>query len=58
VGPAVRLLATVVIGGLVGATFLFALPTIYAWLYRKDATTDAKLPPASEAPPDPRVVVG
>jgi cobalt-zinc-cadmium resistance protein CzcA len=37
-----RPLATVVIGGLVSATFLtlFALPTIYAWLYRKDGRRD------------------
>ncbi|MSP23859.1 MAG: hypothetical protein EXR75_01585 [Myxococcales bacterium] len=33
-----RPLATVVIGGLVSATFLtlFVLPTVYALLYRKD----------------------
>ena len=35
-------LATVVIGGLVSATFLtlFVLPTIYAWLYRKAAPAE------------------
>jgi len=35
-----RPLATVVIGGLVTATFLtlFVLPTVYAFVYRKDAT--------------------
>lgn len=33
-----RPLATVVIGGLVSATFLalFALPTVYAFVYRKE----------------------
>ncbi|HRE88149.1 MAG TPA: efflux RND transporter permease subunit, partial [Myxococcota bacterium] len=45
-------LATVVIGGLVSATFLtlFVLPTVYAWLYRNDAPNDA--------PPEPELSTG
>jgi cobalt-zinc-cadmium resistance protein CzcA len=46
-----RPLATVVIGGLVSATFLtlFVLPTLYAWLYRSEGSTPASAdpPPAS-----------
>ncbi len=40
-------LATVVIGGLVSATFLtlFVLPTLYAWLYRKDKPTSPEPAP-------------
>ncbi|MBK8482449.1 MAG: efflux RND transporter permease subunit [Proteobacteria bacterium] len=43
-----RPLATVVIGGLVSATFLtlFVLPTIYAFVYRKD---EPQQPPGPEA---------
>jgi len=43
-------LATVVIGGLVSATFLtlFVLPTLYAWLYRKQAADDSRAPAARE----------
>jgi cobalt-zinc-cadmium resistance protein CzcA len=46
-------LATVVIGGLVSATFLtlFVLPTIYAWLYRKDVKAeDGDEAPSVKAP--------
>jgi len=37
-----RPLATVVIGGLVTATFLtlFVLPTLYAWLFRRESAPD------------------
>ena len=44
-----RPLATVVIGGLVSATFLtlFVLPTVYAFVYRSD------LPVEPDAPPSP-----
>lgn len=44
-----RPLATVVIGGLVSATFLtlFVLPTVYAFVYRKE-----HLPPPDGAPPE------
>jgi cobalt-zinc-cadmium resistance protein CzcA len=47
-----RPLATVVIGGLVSATFLtlFVLPTVYAFVYRKEESG-----PSSEAP-NPAVV--
>ena len=44
-----RPLATVVIGGLVSATFLtlFVLPALYAWLFRRDAGTDPDGEPVS-----------
>lgn len=46
-----RPLATVVIGGLVSATFLtlFVLPTVYAFVYRRDddPAADGALPPAT-----------
>ena len=46
-------LATVVIGGLVSATFLtlFVLPTLYAWLYRND--TGPAPEPIPAHPPGP-----
>ncbi|MBK6529801.1 MAG: efflux RND transporter permease subunit [Deltaproteobacteria bacterium] len=56
-GEVQRPLATVVIGGLVSATFLtlFVLPTVYAYLFRDD---DAEPPPEASdtetaAPPSP-----
>lgn len=47
-----RPLATVVIGGLVSATFLtlFVLPTIYAFVYRREQGKPPSSPPAA---PDP-----
>ena len=46
---AALLLATVVIGGLVSATFLtlFVLPTVYAFVYRKEEPT----PPSGSGEP-------
>ena len=51
-----RPLATVVIGGLVTATFLtlFVVPTVYAWLYREPRAE----PDPKSAPDDPSAVDG
>jgi cobalt-zinc-cadmium resistance protein CzcA len=47
-----RPLATVVIGGLVSATFLtlFVLPTVYAFVYRKDAPASPEHGPHEHGP--------
>lgn len=51
-----RPLATVVIGGLVSATFLtlFVLPTMYAWLFRKDEPPGPEKATGEPEPPDGR----
>jgi heavy metal efflux system protein len=51
-----RPLATVVIGGLVSATFLtlFVLPTLYAFIYRSEEPTDADAGASEHLPRAPR----
>jgi cobalt-zinc-cadmium resistance protein CzcA len=53
-----RPLATVVIGGLVTATALtlLVLPTVYAWVYRKEGAGEPGASPSGGKPPDPSQV--